>query len=180
MDDVITNKICAVIDAQGFVMDGHFFPREISVISNTMKQNVLCDTGLKRSLMNLRDRITNNYISNNILGMSFGSYNLEMKHKMSDDGFQVVRNIYEMVKTDKRDYVALRNDQLREILDLWKIPYIKLEDFGCPGINKLRKLYPSQVCHFHNRMVPDRVKLRCAEEKCEMLWRWLIDYWKLE
>ena len=183
MGDVINekcaiNKVCAIIDAQGFVMDGKFFPRVISVISNSFKQTVLCDSGLRRSFLTVQDRITNNYISNNIIGLSMGNHDLGMKHKMSDDGYQVIYNIYDMVKTNKKKYIAISNDQIEEILRYWQIPYIKLQDCGCPGIEKLRKLYPMNICHFHNRAVPDRKKLRCAEEKCEMVWQWLIEHIK--
>ena len=88
-------KVCGVMDAQRFIKGKRFYPREISIMSHSLKQTVLCDTSLIKSEMTKKDRITNNYIANNILGMSMGVYDLDIKHNLSDDAEQVILIMYE-------------------------------------------------------------------------------------
>ena len=172
------DKICCVMDAQGFVKNKRFYPREISILSHTLKQTVLCDTSLIKSEMNLKDRKTNDFLANNILGMSMGTYDLDIKHRMTDDAAQMILILYEKVHTEARPVVAIKNDQLKEILDDWGIPYIDISCYGCPNIKKLKQQCNAKICHFHEREVPDRSRLRCAEQKCEIMWNWIINYLK--
>jgi hypothetical protein len=36
-------RICAILDAQGFTQDVLFYPREISIISTTVKMSMIVD-----------------------------------------------------------------------------------------------------------------------------------------
>ena len=201
------NEICCVMDAQGFVKSMKkkigklecteikcdeiinekiyekvttFYPREIGIISYTIKKVVLCDTYLQKSNMSAKDRITNNYLSNNLLGMSMGIYDLDVKHKMTDDAEQIIQSLYEMVKTDKKTIVAIKNHQLAPILERLNIPHVDMTKYGCPGINRLKKYYGRvRTCSFHEREIPDRNLLLCAEEKCVLLWKWIFHQIKL-
>src|SRR5882757_7975295 len=173
------DKVCCVMDAQGFVKDKKFYPREVAILSHTLKQTVLCDTSLLKSQMNLKDRKTNNFLANNILGMSMGTYDLDIKANITDDAEQMILILYEKVHTDARPVVAIKNEKLCEILDDWGIPYIDLSKYGCPNITRLKQQYRARICHFHERDVPDRSKLRCAEQKCELMWKWIINYLKI-
>jgi len=51
-------SICAIMDAQGFVQDGLFYPREISIISPALKMSLIVNSGLNYSEMNVKDRVT--------------------------------------------------------------------------------------------------------------------------
>jgi len=172
------NKICAIIDAQGFVKDGEFIPRELSLISHNFKQTLLCETNLKFVDMNIKDRITNLYIANNMLGLSLRSTNQNLYFNGTRDPIQLIYLMYENVRNDVKPYVGIKNPQLIELLKIWDIPYVNLSEYNCPKISSLKRHYGNKVCHFHNRFVPNRAKLKCAEEKCELLWKWLIDYYK--
>ena len=98
--------------------------------------------------------------------MSLGVYDLDIKHTLSDDPGLLIVMLYEKVKTRVKDLVGIKNQQLAEILDDWGIPYLDLSEYRCPNIYRLKALYGGTVCHFHEREVPDRSILRCAEQMC--------------
>lgn len=175
MDNI--NKICGVMDAQGFVKNDEFFPREICVLSNSVKQSQLCDTQLRFVDMNIKDRITNMYLANNLFGLSMRTSN-GISHNSSHDATQVVYLMYNKIKTPTKPYLGVKNPQLIKILDFWGIPYVELEDYNCPNMSSLKRYFGGQACHFHERAVPDRCKLHCAQHKCELLWKWLIQYYQ--
>ena len=173
------DKICCVMDAQGFVKGKKFYPRELSILSDTHKQTILCDTHLDRVDLTEKDRKTNNFLSNNILGMAMSPQDLDIKEATEDNAELMIVMLYDKVKTRRREVVAIKNYQLAEILDDWGIPYVDLSRYHCPNFYRLKRLYGGNTCHFHERAVPDRSKLRCAEQKCENMWKWIIDYKKI-
>jgi hypothetical protein len=65
------DNICAIIDAQGFVRNKKFIPREIAIASNNMMS--MCfeiDCEIKIDDLSV-DKITNNYIKHNIHGLDY-------------------------------------------------------------------------------------------------------------
>ncbi len=169
-------SICAIMDAQGFVQDGLFYPREISIISPTLKISLIVDSGLNYAEMNVKDRITNKYIINNLLGMSMRSHTKVKSHNLSHDALEQISNVYNMVKNEDEKYSGIRNDHLAQVLDMIGIPFIDLKGLNCPSYKALSNRYKKTPCKFHYRQVPDRSKLRCAEKKCQLLWQWRTDF----
>jgi hypothetical protein len=170
------DKICAIMDAQGFVQDGLFYPREISIISHTVKMTILVEPELNYSEMNVKDRVTNTYISNNILGMSMRGHKEKLSHNLSPDALEQIGNLYDMVRKEDEKYLGISNDQLAHILKIIDIPFIDLKGYNCPSYKALAQRYRGIPCNFHERQVPDRRRLRCAEKKCELLWKWRVSY----
>jgi hypothetical protein len=164
------------MDAQGFVQDGLFYPREISIISPALKMSPIVDSGLSYAEMNVKDRITNRYITNNLLGMSMRSYTKVKSHNLSHDALKQIGIMYNMVKNEDKKYSGIRNDHLAQILDMIGIPFIDLKGLNCPSYKALSKRYKKTSCNFHYLQVPDRSKLRCAEKKCHLLWKWRTDF----
>ena len=167
------------MDAQRFYQDDRFYPREIAITSHTLKQNILIDTCLISASMSLKDQKTNIFLSNNLLGFSMGIYDLDVKHNLTDDAEQMITLLYEKVQTTKRPFVAIKNYQLAKLLDICEIPYINIESYGCPNLELLNKRFGGKACHFHERSVPNRRNLRCAEQKCDNIWKWIIEYLKI-
>ncbi len=169
-------KVCAVIDAQGFTVDKVFYPREVAVISHFYKQSSLCNTGLSFKAMSPKERRTNIYIANNLLGLSLG--NVIDTPKITSDGEQMLVIMYNKVKTERKKYVAIKNMHLIPILEKWNIPYINLENHNIYGLSFLKMVYEYPACHFHEREVPDEGKLLCAEQKVSILWAYINDFIK--
>lgn len=164
------------MDAQGFIQDDLFYPREISIISHTVKMTILVEPELNYSEMNVKDRVTNMYISNNILGMPMRGHKEKKSHNLSTDALEQIRNLYDMVRKEDEKYLGIRNDQLAHILKIINIPFIDLKRYDCPSYKALAQRYRGIHCNFHEREVPDRRMLRCAEKKCELLWKWMVSY----
>ena len=173
-------QVCAVIDAQGFTVDKVFHPREVSIISDQFKQSRLLNTGLSYKIMTAKDRRANNYVSNNLLGLSFGNTNNYGLNWFIDDANQVISAMYGSAKTENRQYVAIKNHQMITTLEKCSIPYINLEDFGCPKMDLLKLIYDTKYCNFHDREVPNEDLLICAEQKVVCLWKWINDYIKIK
>jgi hypothetical protein len=172
------NEICGVIDAQGFTVNGEFYIREISVVSDFLKQTELCNTNLKYPDMSKKDRKNNLYVANNILGLSLGNQKDDLPRGI-EHGNHKVLIMYEKIRTPNRPYVAVKNDQIIEELEKWGIPYMNIGDYGCPKIEDLVKVFKPKPCHFHERSIPDRRKFRCAEQKCQLIWKWITDMKKI-
>ena len=170
------SEVCAVIDAQGFTVNKKFHIRELAVSSANYKQCNLCKTGLTYRSMSDKDRRTANYVSNHLLGLSLGYTLFESTYWQYGESMLV--SMYGRVKTEHQPYVAIKNHQLIPLLESLQIPYVKLEDYGCPQVGLLKVIYDRKHCHFHEREVPDEDKLLCAEAKADSLWRWIIDYLK--
>ncbi len=167
------NSICAIMDAQGFVKEGVFYPRELSIISHELRMSLIVDSGLSYTGMNLKDRKTNKYISNNLLGLSMKNFSPNRGHNLSYDSSEQIRNLYLMVLQGDKEHLGIKNQQLAQVLDMLDIPYIDLNQYNCPSVKELSKSYKTKPCNFHSRQVPDRDRLRCAEKKCNLLWKWM-------
>jgi hypothetical protein len=90
-------RICAIMDAQGFTQNGLFYPREISIISPAVKMFIIVDLGLNYAEMNVKDRITNRYITNNL---SMRSHTSVKSHNLSHDTLEQIGNMHNMLKKD--------------------------------------------------------------------------------
>jgi hypothetical protein len=169
------SNICAVMDAQCFVVNGKYYPKEIAVITDIFKKNYLCQILVKKDQVQSKDRITNNYIANCLLGISMWS---EKRPGSLKNSRQVIVDYYNSAKCGNKELVAIKNNQLQVILIELGIPFINLDEHGCDSLEQLKEQYNVSYCSFHDLPVPDRRKIRCAEQKCEFLWRWLNDYQK--
>jgi len=172
----LLKEVCGVMDAQGFFKSNVFYPREIAIKSESFNANILCDTGLKMFEMSAKDRKTNSYLVQNMVGMAMNSNCV--KHNLKNDAREQIKLFYNCIKTDKRQYVAIRHEHLGVLLDELEIPYIDLQHLLCPSTRKLLEKYNTRVCQFHKIAVPDKTKLRCAEQKCYALLRWISDFKK--
>jgi hypothetical protein len=161
------DKVCCVIDAQGFTLNGSFYPREITIISKTSKQTFLCDVRKVFLTSNDKDKKTNEFIYNNILGINSSK-------DCGESGFIKLYQLYREFIYKNKNIVAIKNVQLKELLKKLNIPYIELEDYGCPAIDRLNEYYCYKACHFHKKSLMK--KIRCSEQKCELLWQWIKDY----
>jgi hypothetical protein len=106
------------MNAQGFVEDGLFSSREISVISPALKMSIIVDSGLNYLEMNVKDRVTNRYITNNLLGISMRNFAPNSTHNLSHDALEQIGIMYNMVKKEDEKYLGIRNNHLAQVLDM--------------------------------------------------------------
>jgi hypothetical protein len=135
------NSICAIIDAQGFVKDRVFYPRELSVLSHELRMSLIVDSSLNYTGMNSKDRKTNKYISNNLLGLSMKSCPSKNAQNLSYDSSEQIRNLYLIVLQGDKEHLGIKNQQLAQVLDMIDIPYIDLNQYNCPSVKEFSKRY---------------------------------------
>ncbi len=160
--------ICAIIDAQGFVINNKFYPREIAVTYNGMILNFDVNTNLDFRLMNEKDVKTNEYIMNNVTG-------LKLRHDPSVDSIPMIKlgvtiaQIYEMLKTPTKQHFGIKNSQFSQILDELGIPY---KEIDTPSIHTLMKYYNyKNECNRHT----EASNGMCATVKVAHLDQWIKD-----
>ncbi len=151
------NSICAIMGAQGFVKDGLFYPKELSIMSHSLRMSLIVDSGLNYTGMNLKDRKANKYISKNLLGISIKNHSSDKNHNLSYDALEQIRNLYLMVLQGDKEHLGIKNQQLAQVLDMIDIPFIDLNQYNCPSIKELSKRYKRKTCNSHERQVPDTV-----------------------
>jgi hypothetical protein len=164
------NNICAIIDAQGFIFNKVFYPRELSIVSNELNVNVEVRTDLYFANMNSSDVKTNHWLIKNVIGMNLRSNNPE-----AVNAYDFLKNAYESIaKNNPNKYFAMKNQQLESILIQLRIPYINLTDCGCPPLSRLYKTFgPTKFCSFHTKSINRFKEGRCSLFKSTVLWKWV-------
>ena len=163
------DKVCAVIDAQGFNHNGIFVPREIAIVANNFHMCFLVDAKLVYNEMSDKDKKTNEYIERQFIGLPLNSssncvikntieYILEVKHQ------------YRQLKSTEDDVIGVKNSQFQRILTEFGIPCTNIESFGCPTVEQLNKTYKYTCCSNHYKL---RNNYSCALKKCRLLWKWI-------
>jgi len=165
----MAEKLCCIIDAQGFVKNGVFFPREIAFCSDIKNVSFLVDTKLKYYKMSEKDRKTNKFIERKFLGIPLTQ---EFSAKCIIDYKPEIYRLYLTLKTSDKKLVGIKNYQLSSILSVLNIPFINLEDFGCSRLDILEKIYRENCCGFHNKK-NKRGQWKCAVRKANILWKWV-------
>ena len=168
------DKICAVIDAQGYHIDGVFYPKELSVVSHKLLLNVLCDIHLEKSKLSGKDKTTAEWV-NNYTGLPLESKDdyyksLGVKSELPPiSGMDTVLAMYHWVKSDDKPYVAIKNSQLIPILKMWDIPFIQLPEKCSKSEKHIWNLLSNTTCIFHKKGLT-----RCALSKATALWNIII------
>jgi hypothetical protein len=180
-------QVCAVIDMQGYILHKNFYPREIAV-SNEMSSIWLeVECPIKRSfLKNTKCEMGYRFQKEYIHGIPLDSIRgkLGLKVLKPENIGNVIRKIYNKVKTAEKDHLACKNQQVSEILAQYGIPHINLEYLTVEGERypKLQDLdntlAKGQVwfCPLHTCLNKDNVmrkNMRCSLRKSQLIWRWI-------
>ena len=153
------DKVCAIIDAQGFHANGRFFPREIAIITKNFKMCVEMDTKLDYINLSSSDCRTNMFIEKHLLGMT-----LRSDSTLNCDN--IITKIYQLIADNDKYLFGVKNYQLERILKRLEIPYINLQ---CPTVVSLDAQYGYWQCDNHTA-IP---RGRCALRKCMHILEWM-------
>lgn len=171
-------RVCAVIDIQGFELESGFVPREVAICSDSLF--TLCqELNPKIYFRNLsdKDQKTVIYCSKFIHGLKILPFH-PVEHAylpLSSDIGPLLKLYYDIVKTPERTLFAFKNRRVGEILKDMEIPGLDLDDLSLnfPSIERLEEVYKSSfTCGYHRRRIPD-IKYRCAYRKCQHLWTFM-------
>ena len=174
------NKICAVIDAQGFQIGQTFFPRELAIIGKNVK---LCYEIVSESVK-FQNRGKLEFQTNAIHGIPINQVlNQNSKCFIKEENLDnFLKFIVSLLTTEKRKYVAVKNQQLCQILTRCSIDFINLEkhllDFQpCPPLRVFEKIGAknSVFCPLHLALYSQNFDkdVRCSLKKALFIWEWV-------
>ena len=165
------DKICAIIDAQGFIINGKFHIRELA-FNEFDSPNVLnweFDIPYNFEELNTKDKITNDYIMRNITGLPFQPQR-DSKYMTFDKLRPFIGYLYQKTQTTQRKFFGIKSQQIAEVLFDLDIPFILLGDI--PSVKRLQKYYKTTAfCTNHT----ENYEGKCAEQKVEHIRRWISD-----
>ena len=171
------DKICAVVDIQGFQLMEKFIPREIALVSENFSQCFEINPELNFRDLNEKDRQTVIHTTKFLNGLHilpFNDKNFCYLPKESDIG-DILKFLYNVVASDDKPLFGVKSEQTLQYLKNFNIPYLDLNDtnLNFPKYNTIREKYGSNyICAYHKRPPPNtNIILTCAYRKCAQIFR---------
>lgn len=171
------DKICAVIDTQGFAFKDRFIAREIAIVSEylTLCQELNPQIYWKNLIE--EDQAIVLYSTQRIHGLHFCPFN-PREHAFLPNSNKINELIeiwYNLVKSPEKPVVAFKNTHLRNIFIELEIPFIDLDDKcnNFPSIKQLQDKYgDNYLCAYHKKPNPNsNLRLNCAYRKANQIFR---------
>ena len=174
-------KICAILDCQGFNLSSGFIPREIAIVSDYISQCMELNTEINWKNLNIEDKKTVLFSTQEIHGLHFNPFNPSDNCFLytSDQIGNIITTWYSMVASESKNLFAFKNVQLGEILKKLNIPSLNLDDpqFGFPSYDKIKEAFgDNYLCAYHKKPPKHkRLALNCAYRKANHLYRILTN-----
>jgi hypothetical protein len=163
-------SICALIDAQGYFIDGKFHISELAISPTGHSCVQTWSVCLPKDFeeMSKKDKITNEYIRRNITGLPYKPDNEEhISHTKIKAFIYMLWSKYR--SGSERNKFGIKNPNLAKLLTELEIPYIEIE---MPSIKDLQKYY---TFHYECDRHTDCSQPRCAVQKVALMKIWLSD-----
>ena len=172
------NDICLCVDLDGFHVEGDFIAREMGWCDKSGLQMGFQHYSHNYEWFTLseKDKRIVNYVRNRMTGLTFKPAPVEWERGCIGSQESVVKDIlslWERFKTPKQCVVAYKGGTVeKELLVQSQIPYVNLEDFGCPKVEHLPEYYFSFIdcgCHLNNSR---NRRFHCSMGECYAFMRW--------
>jgi len=122
----MSDKVCAVIDFQGFMIGSTFIPRELAIVNEYFAVSFLIDHGVEYTSLSNKTREKIKYQTANIHGLSF---NIKDEPSISaSDIDAILLFIHERLSSRDRPVFACKSYQTTQLLENTAIPYIDLDE----------------------------------------------------
>lgn len=157
----------AFADFQGFVIDTHFYPKELTIKINEQMLHMLVKPPKEYSRLNEEDRKQVHYLEKHFHGLRYSSGNVEydLVTEMLENFFEGVHIIY--VKGSQKEKFL----QTIPGIDHSKIINIeKLQNDEYMEVPKFEKEVPQCLHHIKSS------KYMCSLRNCEKMEDWLQNY----
>ena len=158
-------NIIACLDMQGFYVNDKFVPREIALVNDEICARDCIKTGLSLETLSEIDIGRCLYLSHHFHGLGLDPSN--------DDAVtleEVLEHIKSYVTPTETNYFGVKNHMLEKLLTDNGIPYLDLNEIGCPSVRFLDSMYNQDCNCKHHEKSP---VYRCALRKCKNLWKWV-------
>ena len=164
------DKVCVVIDMEGFKVCKKFVVRELGWCDY---RGVECEAFQYRpklpfSALTPQDQRAARYLKRSVHGLSYYPRTWEA-HEV-DDVCKDVVNVYMRHKSQQRQYVGYKGGHYeKDLLRNLHIPSFNLELAGCPRFDQMPRLCTMASCGEH----VDPVKHHCAKVECYHFVQWV-------
>ena len=177
-DVACTDQVCLIIDIEGLhLADGRFQCRELGYCSWLGDVGRVAFNPLKRfSRLNPKEEKRWRFVYREIHGLSYRPH--PEKEEVVFNPRTFIKHLFWEFATEQRTHIAFKGGNIEKsyLVDL-HIPYLNLEDYGCPKYDFLRTIMPpeeelNEGCGQH--AIPN--KHHCAMEECQAFMRWYKDF----
>lgn len=167
------NRVCCIIDMEGFQLVGRrFLVRELGFIgvNSHSSDSISFDLSPYEKLLNNLDRKTMDYVAKNISGLPFhpsvGEETVPLTLLASK-----VAAIHNLYRNQKRSHLAFKGGNIeRNFLRRLKIPYLDLEEYGCPKFDVLKENQTLNTCGYHTDET-----LHCPQAEVTAFRTWMLE-----
>ena len=190
------NHICAIIDAQGFFVQNKFYPREVSIVNDEYQlcfeiiPNISLDTKLNcYSQFSFQQKKLHGIPLSQVLPNTSKNV-FEIRYLKN-----IIEYIYMSIRNEKKFLLGVKNTQLKNMLEEYRIPLYNFEQEEvcgeiCPPLAVFEKFKNSIYCSLHAKLVQKKDETthrcpigiqakyherrpRCALRKAWVTWDWL-------
>ncbi len=161
------DKVCMILDLEGFVLDKTFHVRELGYY--TWQDKFGRRAFYIRTLwcqLSPWDRRTVSFVKHRVHGLTYQP----RKEEKSDEYYrveEVMRELYEETVTPERTVVGYKGGHVeRDTLNRLNIPGMNLELYGCPKYEVLKEtiVEPLPSCGFHLNL-----SHHCPMTECQLI-----------
>ena len=165
--------IAAIIDMDGFSVNGKFLCKELGFLSvgDATAQSFFFDTGLQWNDLTPKDRRACRYVQTHIHKLPFG-VPVGVDALPLSSLPKIISQLYENVRQNSRSAIAYKGGIYeRDLLARLNIPALDLQDYGCPKAEKLfDQLVWLETCGKHTE---NAAYQHCAKVEVEAFAMWL-------
>jgi len=166
------DRVCAIVDAQGFSVGHSFYVRELTVKGVESCITLEFDPRINEEELTERAQRTIRYQTEYVHGLSLRPW---AKVRSSRDIVKVLKGLYKVFKYGDERYFACKNQKLAVILRKAQIPFVDLKEYGAPPMRELDRDYGGdKFCRYHNSN--ERSSWTCSERKARHLSMWLTNW----
>jgi hypothetical protein len=182
-------RVNAVLDAQGFYIDGKFCPVELTVVGDHFHYHYPLSTNTAMESLSPEEQKNAWYVTTFIHGLEMETFNViyDCKYSSAELGTLITR-LQEVIEYDKKTpaVFGVKHTLLAKVLTSLGIPFVDMEDLDEIRVPTLKELDMAAreipwVCQYHTSRPLDRnrtgtrCEFRCSSRKASRLWKWLQD-----
>src|SRR5882757_3502546 len=148
------DKICAIVDSQGFQFKDQFVAREVAVVSDRLSQCQELDTDIDWNNLSKEEQQIIIYSTQYKHGLFYRPFNPDyycFVYKSSEIG-NVLKIWYEMIASNEKPLFGYKGHQIAKILQDNGIPCIDLSELNIPSYDIISQKYnDNYLCAYHKK-----------------------------
>ena len=171
------DKICAVVDIQGFQFKSEFVPRELAIVAQDFSLCVEVDAGREFNDLSQNEKQVAIYTTKNLNGLHLYPFNDKNFAYVlpSNKICQYVEKLYQLIGSEQQPFIAVKSKQTMDILKSTNVALIDLNDpkLEFPKFRDIQLEYGyNYLCGYHKKPSTASEQIfTCAYRKSAQLFR---------